>query len=141
MKFSIRSLLLCLAISGIVAALIASDLRHRDRVQTAEAQVLVALLVCDYLDENDNEWPKSWSDLDTFNDQLKRGLPEKTLRQIQECVSIDFTIDGSTLLELSTSPKRAESFKPIRPKFGDNRYQNEDPNLMVLEHVGRMITY
>ena len=140
MNFSIRSLLVVLLLCAIAAAIIASDVRRKSLLRTEDSQLIVAILVSEYLDANNNEWPKDWSSLSPLFEKMPQGS-RYTFSEIQNRVDLDFSIDGSELLQICTSPKRAATFRPIRPKHGVGEFEMMDPNAWLLDHVGRMIMY
>ena len=135
MKFSIRSLMLCALLIAVVATVI---LRDQQRKRAAEAQIIVAFLVCDYLDANRSQWPPNWEALKPIHDAR---FPNETFEKLQNYVLLDFTIDGTALLETNVNAQLASDFKPIRSKSWHWQGYEEDPNLEILQHVGRIIMY
>ena len=140
MNFSIRSLLIGLSLCGIAAAVIASELHHRKRMRNETCQMAVAWLVCDYLDANQRQWPQDWDALQSFYDARFPNETSYSFAEFKDRVLVDFTIDGTELLAICVNPKRAAKFDPIRSIYGDNP-REENPNLAILNHVGRMICY
>ena len=139
MRFTIRSLLTCLFVCGIIAALIGARLYRQHRSDAEFYQCLVSLLVCDYLDENQQEWPKNWEGLEPFFNKSVYS-DELQFDELQDFVDLDFTIVGADLLDISEDLPRAKRFNPVRPagsKFGGPgyNYYRDNPNSLILNHV------
>ena len=146
MNLSLRFLLLCVVLVTAAISVFAIGMRHQGRntageVQREESelrQTVVAYLVCDYLDTNKNQWPPNWEALKPFHDAR---FPKVPFDELQRHVTLDFTIDPSRLLETCVNAQLAADFKPIRSKTrGDEAYE-QDPNAVILRHVGRIIMY
>ena len=141
MKYSIRLLLIATVLASIVAYLIAAELRSTARVRNEDAQIICAVLVCDYLDENQNQWPPDWETLKPFFDTRYPNGNDPSFDDIQEEVVVDFEVDGTKLLETCVNEKMASAFNPIQSSRMDLNTRTQNPNWMVLNYVGRMITY
>ena len=146
MNLSLRSLLLCVVLFTAAISVIAIGMRHQGRnsaeeVQRAESelrQTVVAYLVCDYLDTNKKQWPPNWEALEPFHDARFPNVP---FDELQNHVTLDFTIDTSRLLETCVNAQLAADFKPIRSKTPGVEAYEQNPNSVILRHVGRMIMY
>jgi len=138
MKFSIRSLLLCAVPVAVVSSVIGLSLREQQRARHEDAQFAVAFLVCDYLDANKKQWPPNWKALKPFHDTR---FPSETFEELQNAVFLDFTIDGTDLLETCVNSQLASEFKPIRSKVWGNAPIEDNPNFHILRHVARVIMY
>ena len=138
MKFSIRSLLLCAIPVAIASSVIALAVREKQRTRNEDEQFAVAFLVCDYLDANQKQWPPNWNALKPFHDTR---FPDENFTDLQNHVFLDFTVDTTNLLETCVNTQLASEFKPIRSKVWDNESFEENPNSIILRHVGRVIMY
>lgn len=134
-------MLLSVSLCGIIAAVIASELQHRKLMQDEIAQMAVAFLVCDYLDANHRHWPPDWDALKPYYDSRFPNEKEYTFERLQDRILLDFSIDGPGLLGVCVNPKRAAAFEPIRSKLGNYEFREENPNWIILDHVGRMISH
>jgi hypothetical protein len=108
-------------------------------MRSENSLIVTAIVVCDYLDANQNHWPTDWTVLKpVFEERYSNG--GLTFEEIQAEVAIDFEIDGAKLLETCVSGKR-NTFAPITSKRDGLECREGNPNLIVLNHVGRMISY
>ena len=141
MKYSIRLLLIAMVFGSIAAYLIAAEFRSSARMRNEDAQIITAVLVCDYLDANQNQWPTDWNKLEQFFNTRYPNGNDLSFDDIQTEVSVDFKIDGTKLLETCVSRTMSAKFRPIESKRTNLESRAANPNSMVLNHVGRMITY
>ena len=137
-KFSIRSLLLYAIPVAIASSVIALAVREKQRPRNEDEQFAVAFLVCDYLDANQKQWPPNWNALKPFHDTR---FPDENFTDLQNHVFLDFTVDTTNLLETCVNTQLASEFKPIRSKVWDNESFEENPNSIILRHLGRVIMY
>jgi len=103
--------------------------------------MIVAHLLDEYLDENNNEWPRDWAELSlTYEENFRKPSDwhenlRFTFAELQERVTIDFNVDGSELLEICATPERAAKFRPISSRLGNQKYGNYDPNERLRQQI------
>jgi len=140
MKYSIRFLLLVTALAMIGAILISRDMHSKARSKNEDAQLIVAVLVCDYLDDHQNQWPPNWDALKLLFDEKYSNGGQYSFDDLQTEVSVDFDIDGSKLLETCVNDQLKMEFKPIRSQREHFDDQTQNPNSLILNYIGRMVT-
>ena len=141
MRYTTRAILIAVTLSAFIAFLVASGIRSRTRTTSESQQALVALLVCDYLLANTNQWPTGWSALEPiFVARYQKSSPWK-FDDLKSNIALRFDIDGPSLAGVALDDIKSQSFIAIEPKSGQHEYREVDPNQIILNHFRNMISH
>lgn len=89
-------------------------------------------LVVDYLSQNGDRWPTSWSDLQpVYEQQADRVGRPWSFEELQQRVDIDWMVDADELRRAALDERRPTVIVIRRKDGGTDHFQNWEPNAMV----------
>jgi hypothetical protein len=128
-------LILLVVLSCIVAVVLIY--RHMDNtIRNSYAQWWVADMVTLHLSENEQQWPRSWSELrDDYDLCVKRSGKSWTFEDLSARVTVDWSIDTDTLRSLPSNNARPP-FRVIWATDGSSaHWESREPNAMIAEYL------
>lgn len=111
--------------------------RHIDNtIRNSYAQWWAADMVMEHLDANEQQWPRSWSDLrDDYDVCTKRSGTPWTFEELSTRVTVDWSIETASLRSLPSSNDR-HPFCVIWPTGGSSaHWESREPNTMIAEYL------
>jgi len=89
-----------------------------------------------HLTENEQQWPRSWSDLrDDYDACANRSGKPWTLEELSTRVTVDWSIDTDSLRTLPSNNGRPP-FRVIWPTDGSSAHcEDREPNAMITEYL------
>ena len=111
--------------------------RHIDTtIRNSYAQWWVANMVTLHLDVNEQQWPRSWSDLrDDYDVCTERSGKPWTFEELSERVTVDWRVETDTLRSLTSNSDRPP-FRVIWLSDGSStHWESLEPNAMIAEYL------
>jgi len=139
MKFSLRFLLLLIAVASLLCASAVGLLRLKNRIEESVLNsyrlTSTGHLFLEYKDIN-GRWPENWENIEAFvaSNGSQVGDAEY-IGEIREHVTIDFSID---LYSIDTSRPWSDSEPPLRlvwAKTGQTYGATSSPNEVIYEKL------
>lgn len=91
----------------------------------------VASMVVYYLHHNDDQWPRSWDDLQPIYDEHVAKYNAWSFEELQSRVIVRWDVDVERVRQLSAPPEDLISLRDGR----DDHWLGSEPNTMVYEYL------
>lgn len=91
MQYTIRKLLISVAVAALVAAVIGAAIRDVRRTQVSRAVDHTRRILTDFIGASDGDWPSSWDDLTPYADEYQDRPWTPSLESCRGLISVDFT--------------------------------------------------
>jgi hypothetical protein len=136
MRFSTRTLLIATTFIAAITGTATYGLRTIDRIVGDAYRVWgTGDLVVDFMNTNNQQWPQSWSELESHYDNSNGNFPGiLDFSDVQDHMQIDFSFDPTTV-DLSNDDLDPP-FRAIWLRNGTNTaYVGTGPNEIVYRHL------
>ena len=123
---------------GVAVVLAGACALYRVNQDTRNAYAVwwTADVVVEHLKANDNEWPRSWSDLrDDYQTCVERSGQPWSFDELTNRTEVDWQADPAELLTQSKGHTTAQ-FRVITLADGtDSHWERREPNQIILDYL------